>query len=186
MLEDDEIIKMFLDRREEAIKFASDKYGGLCSTVSYNILRSNEDAKECVNDALYKAWETIPPNKPNKLSAYLAKITRNIALDRYRFFHRKKRDAFTEILEESEDIYINAASVEQQADSMALSEAISDFLHKQTLKSRKIFLCRYWLCESAETIAAKFGVKIGAVYTSLSRTRSDLKEYLKKEGFYVE
>lgn len=185
-MEDEEIIKMFFDRKEEAIKFASNKYGALCSTVSYNILRSSEDAKECVNDAMYKAWETIPPNNPKKLSAYLAKITRNIALDRYRFFHRKKREAFAEILEESEDIYISAASVEQQADSRALSEAISSFLRRLTSKNRKIFLCRYWLCESAEAIAAKFGVKTGAVYTSLSRTRSDLKEFLKKEGFYVE
>lgn len=185
-MKDEEIIEMFFDRNEEAIKAASDKYGALCNTVSYNILRSSEDAKECVNDALYKAWETIPPNKPKILSAYLAKIARNISLDRYRFFRRKKRDAFTEILEESEDIYISAASVEQQADSKALTEAISCFLRNLPSKKRKMFLCRYWLCESTEEIETKFGVNKNALYTTLSRIRKDLKEYLKKEGFYVD
>ena len=185
-MEDEKIIEMFFDRREEAIKAASNKYGALCTTVSYNILRSTEDAKECVNDTMYKAWETIPPNKPKILSAYLAKIARNIALDRYRFFSRKKRDAFMEVLEESEDVYISENTVEQQIDGMTLAEAISAFLRKQPSQKRKMFLCRYWLCESAEDIAVKFGVNKNAVYTALSRTRADLKEYLKKEGFYVE
>ena len=185
-MEDEKIIEMFFDRREEAIKAASNKYGALCTTVSFNILRSTEDAKECVNDTMYKAWETIPPNRPKLLSAYLAKIARNIALDRYRFFRRKKRDVFTEVLEESEDIYISENSVEQQIDGKNLAEAISTFLRKQPSQKRKMFLCRYWLCESAEDIAVKFGMNKNAVYTSLSRTRTDLKEYLKKEGFYVE
>lgn len=185
-MEDEEIIKMFFDRKEEAIKAASDKYGALCNTVSYNILRSREDARECVNDALYKAWETIPPNKPKILSAYLAKIARNISLDRYRFFRRKKRDAFTEILEESEDIYISAGTVEQQADGKALTEAISRFLWGLPTKKRKMFLCRYWLCESTEEIEAKFGVNKNALYTALSRIRKELKEYLEKEGFYID
>lgn len=185
-MEDEEIIEMFFDRKEEAIKAASDKYGALCNTVSYNILRSTEDAKECVNDTMYKAWDTIPPNKPKILSAYLAKIARNIALDRYRFFRRKKRDAFTELLEESEDIYISADTVEQQVDGKTLAETISAFLRKQTSQKRRMFLCRYWLCESTEDISVKFGVNKNAVYTALSRTRTDLKEYLKKEGFYVE
>lgn len=185
-MEDEKIIEMFFNRKEEAIKAASDKYGALCGTVSFNILRSSEDAKECVNDTMYKAWETIPPKKPEILSAYLAKIARNIALDRYRFFRRRKRDAFTELLEEAEDIYISADSVEQRIDGKSLAEAISAFLKRQSAQKRGMFLCRYWLCESAEVIAAKFGINKNAVYTSLSRTRADLKEYLKKEGFYVD
>lgn len=185
-MDDKEIIEMFFNRKEEAIKAASLKYGALCTTVSYNILRSSEDAKECVNDTMFKAWETIPPNKPKMLSAYLAKIARNIALDRYRFFRREKRDGFAEILEETEDIYISPATVEQQADGKALTEAISCFLHELPVKKRKMFLCRYWLCESTEEIAAKFSLNKNAVYTALSRTRKELKEYLEKEGFYVD
>lgn len=185
-MEDEEIIKMFFDRKEEAIKAAHSKYGALCSRVSYNILRSGEDAKECVNDAMYKAWETIPPNKPKSLSSYLAKIARNIALDRYRFSHRKKRDGLADISEETEDIYISPDTVEQQAEGKALAEAISRFLRELPEKKRKIFLCRYWLCEDVENIAVKFDSNKNAVYTALSLIRKDLKEYLKKEGFYVE
>lgn len=185
-MEDEEIIKMFFDRNEEAIKATHSKYGALCSRVSYNILQSGEDAKECVNDAMYKAWETIPPNKPKSLSAYVAKIARNIALDRYRFSHRKKRDGLNDINEETEDIYINADTVAQQAEGKALGETISRFLRGLSEKKRGMFLCRYWLCEDVESIAVKFGSNKNAVYTALSLIRKDLKEYLKKEGFYVE
>lgn len=185
-LEDEEIIKMFFDRSEEAIKAVNSKYGALCNRVSLNILHSSEDAKECVNDTMYKVWETIPPNKPKSLSAYLAKIARNIALDRYRFSHRKKREGFTELFEETEDIYIGADTVAQQAEGKALGEAISRFLRELPEKKRKMFLCRYWLCEDVDIIAEKFGSNKNAVYTALSLIRKDLKEYLKKEGFYVE
>lgn len=185
-MEDEEIIKMFFDRSEEAIKALHSKYGALCNKVSYNILHSGEDAKECVNDAMYKAWETIPPNKPKSLSAYVAKIARNIALDRYRFSHRKKREGLNEICEETEDIYISADTVAQQAEGKALGEAISKFLREQPEKKRKMFLCRYWLCEDVDIIAEKFSSNKNAVYTALSLIRKDLKEYLKKEGFYVE
>ena len=185
-MEDEEIIKMFFDRSEQAIKATQSKYGALCTRISLNILHSGEDAKECVNDTMYKAWETIPPNKPKSLSAYLAKIARNLALDRYRFSHRKKREGLTELFEETEDIYIGADTVAQQAEGKALGEAISRFLRKQPEKKRKMFLFRYWLCEDVDTIAAKLGSNKNAVYTGLSLIRKDLKEFLKKEGFYVE
>ncbi len=185
-MEDEEIIEMFFERKEAAIKEAHSKYGGLCSQISYNILKSAEDAKECVNDTMLRAWETIPPNKPKYLSAYFAKIARNISLDRYRFYRRKKRDSFSCILEESDEIYISKATVEQQVEGKAVAEAVSCFLRELTPKKRKMFLYRYWLCESADVIAAKLNTDKGAVYTALSRIRRDLKVYLQKEGFDVE
>lgn len=185
-MEDEEIIEMFFERKESAIKEADAKYGALCNSISYNILKSAEDAKECVNDTMLRAWETIPPNRPKILSAYFAKIARNISLDRYRFFRRKKRDSFSEILEESDEIYISGATVEQQAEGRAVAEAVSCFLRGLAPKKRKMFLCRYWLCESTDSIAAKLNSDKGTVYTALSRIRKDLKEYLKKEGFDVE
>lgn len=185
-MEDEEIIELFFARNEEAVKAAAEKYGALCRSISLNILRSAEDAKECVNDTMLKAWETIPPNRPKSLSAYLAAIARNIALDRYRFYRRKKRDAFLEILEEASEVFISNALVEQRSEEQALIEAINGFLEKLSSKKRRIFLSRYWLCESISAISEKNCMKPKAVYAALDRTRKELKDYLKKEGFDID
>lgn len=184
-MEDREIIAMFFNRSETAIEKASQKYGGLCYTVSNNILNNSEDAKECVNDTMLKAWNTIPPQKPKCLSAYLAKIARNLALDRYRFYHRKKRDCFTEILEEAEDVFISEDLAEQEACRKELVNAINKFLGKLSDKKRRIFLGRYWFCESVGDLAKKYGSSENVISVTLSRTRKELKDYLKKEGFDI-
>lgn len=185
-MEDKEIVKRFFDRSESAIEAAYRKYGGLCYTVSNNILNSSEDSKECVNDTMLRAWNTIPPQKPKSLSAYLAKIARNLALDRYRFCHRKKRDCFSEVLEEAEDVFISEDMVERETDKKELMNAVNSFLERLSDKKRRIFLGRYWFCESVGDLAKKYGSNENVISVNLSRTRRALKEYLKKEGFDIE
>ena len=184
-VEDEEIVAMFFQRSESALKAASQKYGGLCYTVSDNILHNAEDSKECVNDTMLKAWNTIPPQKPKSLSAYLAKIARNLALDKYRFYHRKKRSCFTEILEEAEEVFISEDTVEQEAYRKEIVNAINKFLGRLSDKKRRIFLGRYWFCESVSDLAKKYKSSEGAVAVTLSRIRRELKEYLRKEGFDI-
>lgn len=184
-MEDGKIIAMFFERNESALKAVFQKYGGLCYTVSDNILHNAEDSKECVNDTMLKAWNTIPPQKPKSLSAYLAKIARNLALDKYRFYHRKKRSCFTEILEEVEEIFISEDSVEQEAYRKEIVNAINKFLGKLSDKKRRIFLGRYWFCESVSDLAKKYKSSENAVSVTLSRTRRELKDYLRKEGFDI-
>ncbi len=185
-MEDCEIVEMFFNRKEEAISAASEKYGGLCLNIAYNILQSSEDSKECVNDTMFKAWESIPPQKPKLLGAYLSKIVRNFALDRYRFNHRKKRDCFEEILEEAEEMFIGENSVAGELERAEMTKAINGFLHSISQKKRRMFLGRYWLCETVGELAAKFNTNENTVSATLSRTRRELMEYLKKEGFEVE
>ena len=184
-VEDEEIVAMFFQRSESALKAVSQKYGGLCYTVSDNILHNAEDSKECVNDTMLKAWNTIPPKKPKSLSAYLAKIARNLALDKYRFYHRKKRSCFTEILEEAEEVFISEDTVEQEAYRKEIVNAINKFLGRLSDKKRRIFLGRYWFCESVSDLAKKYKSSEGAVAVTLSRIRRELKEYLRKEGFDI-
>lgn len=186
ILEDKEITEMFLARKEEAISAATEKYGGLCLNIAFNILQNREDSKECVNDAMFKVWETVPPQKPQKLAAYLSKIVRNIALDKYRFTHRKKRGCFAEVLEEAEEMYISPNLVEQETERKEMVKAINAFLYSLSPKKRSMFLGRYFLCETLEELSAKFGTNQNTISATLSRTRRELMEYLKKEGYDVE
>ena len=90
-MEDRQIIDMYFQRLEDAIVETKNKYGRLLVLVAMGILKNMEDALECENDTYMKAWNSIPPQKPNILSAFLSKITRNISLDRYDAMHAEKR-----------------------------------------------------------------------------------------------
>ncbi|MCM1298247.1 MAG: RNA polymerase sigma factor [[Eubacterium] siraeum] len=185
-MEDTEIIGLFWQRKQSAISAASEKYGGLCNNVAYNILKNKEDSQECVNDTFLRAWNTIPPQKPKALAAYLAKITRNLALDKYRFEHRKKRGILTNIEEEAQEIFISEDTAQNEAERKELVETINGFLKGLPSKKRMIFMKRYWLLDSIKDIAAAFGMEENSVSVSLMRTRRELKAYLEKRGFDVD
>ena len=100
---DDEILQLFYHRVEYAISAVEEKYGRLCRSVARGILKDERDVEECVNDTCMRAWNAIPPEKPRSLEAYLVRITRNLALDRYAYHHSQKREtALTEAYEELE------------------------------------------------------------------------------------
>lgn len=183
---DEAIIDMYFDRDEEAIRASDIKYGRYCIAVADNILANLEDAEECVNDTWLRAWNAIPPERPNVLKLFFARITRNLAINRYRASNAKKRGCgeITAVLEELEGC-ISDKSTESMFDSAELSRAVNSFLEELEARERAIFLRRYFFAEDTETIAMRYAIKNGNVRTVLSRTRKKLKAYLIKEGFTV-
>lgn len=184
ILNDSEIIELFNNRDEKAIEEAQKKYGTLCARVSKNILHNYWDAEECVNEALWKAWDSIPPQKPKYFSAFLVKIAKNIALNKYKAQHSEKRGngVISLVLEETEDLLLYG-SLEEETERKEIIKAINAFLEKQPAKKRIIFVRRYWFCDSVSQIAADNGISEGSVSVMLHRTREKLKKYLQKRGF---
>ena len=183
-MEDRDIVTLYWDRSEAAIHETQQKYGKYCYTIAYNILYSHEDAEECVNDTYVKAWETMPPEKPLRLSAYLGKITRNIALNRYAHNHADKRDAhLTEVYDEAADEI--SASEKSLPDELILKEAINSFVAALPKETRVIFVRRYWYMSPVGDIAKDYGLPVGTVKSILSRTRKRFKAHLEKEGIYL-
>ena len=93
-MQDQQIVALFLERSENAVRELSNKYGTLCKTLSYHIVRNEQDAEECVNDAYLAVWNTIPPETPNPLKAYICRIVRNLSLKKYHANTARKRDSF--------------------------------------------------------------------------------------------
>jgi len=183
-MEDEKIIALYWERNEDAIRETEIKYGKYCRTVAYNVLRSREDADECVNDTWNSAWNAMPPEKPNRLSSFLARITRNIAIDRYRYNGAQKRGAEVEsaIDEYWECIPNGDAPIE---DEFLLRQAINGFLASLDTRTRVIFLRRYWYSMSVKDIAGGMRLSEGHVSVILHRTRSKFRDYLTKEGIFV-
>lgn len=184
-MEDGKIIELFFLRSEQAVVELSYKYGKICRRIAYNILCNPEDAEECVNDTFLGAWTSIPPQKPNPLSTYVCKITRNIALKRHRYNTAKKRNSIYDVsfseLEECIPATQNAVSCTEED----LTEIIENFLDSLDKRSRILFVKRYWYAESIKTIAEEFDMTENSVTVKLLRIRNKLKTYLEKKGIWV-
>ena len=184
-MDDNAIVEMFFERDERAVSAIRLKYGGYCRAIALNILGNEQETEECLNDTYLKAWENIPPEKPRILSAFLAKLTRNLAIDRYRKNRAQKRGGSeTELIfEELEGCVSGGGSVEAAAERREVLAAVNRFLEKLPARQRVMFVSRYCCCENVRSIAARFGIKENNVSVTLNRTRTKLREYLKKEGY---
>ncbi len=183
-MEDRQIVDLYWARSEDAIEKTQEKYGKYCLYIAKNILGSDEDAEECVNDAYVNVWNSIPPNRPEKLSAFIGKITRNLALNRISYKKAKKRAGQSElVLEELEECL--PAMQGDPSDELLLRDALNCFLASLPRLTRMIFMKRYWYMASVRDIANDCGVGESRVKVTLMRTRTKLKEYLEKEGINI-
>ena len=186
-MEDQKIIELYFARDERALEATSEKYGSYCHSLAYAILGNDADAEEAVSDTWFRAWNAIPPQRPKVLKLFLAKITRNLALNTYRAQRTQKRGG-SEVelaLEELGECVSTRGSVQDELDARELGHMIQKFLQTQPRRERSMFLCRYFGIESLTSIAARHGITEANARKILTRTRNKLKEYLTKEGYTV-
>lgn len=183
-MDDAKIIDLYFDRDETAITETGRKYGAYCRSIAWNILQSTEDSEECVNDTWLRAWNAMPPQKPNVLRQFLAKITRNLSLDRWRTAQAQKRGggAAEIALEELGECVCGSADPATQLELEELKTAIGGFLQGLPERDRNVFLRRYFYLEDTAAIARRYVLRQANVRLILSRTRQKLKDYLQKEG----
>ena len=186
-MDDRQIIELYNERSETAISETADKYGKYCYYIAYHILYNEQDSEECVNDTYLRAWGAIPPHCPNNLSAFLGKITRNLALNRYRYYTREKRGLgqTSIVLDELQECVPDSISTEQAVEEKQLVEALNRFLHELPIEKRMMFLRRYWYMSSIQEIAQDYEISEGKVKMSLLRIRNKLKQTLEKEGIVL-
>lgn len=186
-MRDTEIVQLYLERSERAISASLEKYRAYCRKIAVNILGSQEDAEDCLNDVFMKAWELIPPNEPENLSTFLGKLTRNTAKNMRRDSRAQKRGGGETdlVFEELSEIISGNSDVERAAENRELIAEINSFLKKLPAKKRNIFICRYWYCDSVEQIAVDFLTTENNINTILCRVRKDLREHLRKRGFEI-
>ena len=183
-MEDSKIIALFFDRSEQAITELSSKYEKLCMRIADNILGNEQDAEECVNDAFLGVWNTIPPQNPNPLKAYICRIVRNIAITRYHANTALKRNSHYDVaLEELEYCLFATNTPESTLHAKELSRLLDRFLSTLDTRSRVMFVRRYWYGDSVADIAAAFRVRPNSISVQLSRLRSKLRKFLIQEGY---
>lgn len=182
--EDQEILLLYQHRDQQALKETEAQYGTLCRTVAHNILGSREDAEECVSDALLNAWNAIPPAKPRNFCAYLLRLVRNHAINRYHANRSAKRGDghLPQALEELSECVPSRDNVESELDRRAVLQSIIRFLDQLPEQQRHLFVRRYWYASSVTELATDFGMTENHVSVTLSRIRKRLHAQLEKEG----
>ena len=179
---DSQIIALFWDRNEDAIRETDAAYGRRLYAISNQILCQRQEAEESVSDTYMKAWETMPPQKPLYFFAYLAKICRNFSLARLQWNSAAKRNAIVVSLTQEMAECIPDRSMEQRLECEALGQLLNRFLESLSRDNRLIFLRRYWYADSVREIADRYGITESKVKTQLHRTRKKLQLFLEKEG----
>ena len=182
-MEDEEIVFLFLHRKENAIQEVQSKYHNYCYSIANHMLRSPEDSKEVLNDAYMAAWNTIPPNQPENLATYLGKIVRRLSLKKLRYEHAEKRGSSDAVVafHELENCISVGQLVEDQIEVHRITDIINAFLECLPLEERQVFLCRYWYYDSISEISQRFHFSQSKVKMMLKRTRDRLSRQLKKE-----
>ena len=176
-MDDLEIIELYFCRDEKALTETARKYGNYCYTVAFSVLNSMEDSKETVNDTYLELWNTIPPERPTVLSAFIGKITRRLAIGRWRKNTAVKRGGgeFEATLDELSECISDNTNVEKIVEGKLVVSTINEFLKKLPDTERNVFICRYWYADSVKSVAKQFGFSESKVKSMLMRTRTKLE-----------
>lgn len=183
-MDDSKIIGLYWARSEQAISETAKKYGRYCHAIAYSILRNDADSEECVNDTYLRAWDAIPPQRPNKLQAFLGKITRNLSLNKWEKLLAEKRggEQAALILDELSECIPDNGDAAHTVENMVIRDALDRFLDELPAETRKMFVRRYFYMSSVKEIANAYGFSESKVTVTLFRTRKKLKSALEKEG----
>ena len=185
-MEDRQIIDLYWQRDETAIAETDTKYGGFCRRISTNILHNPWDSEECVSDAYSRCWDTMPPQRPGSLRAYLGTILRNLSISRYRSEHAQKRFSGAEtLLSELGDCGPAPENVQRTVEAGELAELIDRWLRGLEREERALFIRRYWNGDSVKLLAGELGLRPNALTKRLLRLRESLRRELEREGICV-
>lgn len=183
-MNDEQIVSLYFERDENAILESKNRYGAYCTAIAMNILHNESDSEECVSDTWLGAWRSIPPHRPANLATYFGKITRNLSINRYKKNHAERRadGEFALSLSELDECLPGGRTVDDEEATKWIGESINRFLHAQKPLERRIFVCRYFYCDSIAEIAARHGLSESHVKSTLFRVRARLRIHLEKDG----
>ena len=183
-MDEQKLLELYVAQDERAVEETEKRYGKLCFKIAFNILGSNEDAKECVNDTYLALWNSIPRSRPDDLTAFVCKVARNQALKKAEYLQRQKRSSFTVSLDELSELFAEPSALDNIEDG-ELGKLINGFLASEKEAARNVFIRKYFFFDSIEDISRRYSFSVSKVKSILFHTRNKLKRYLKEHGVEI-
>ncbi len=186
-ISDEQIMDLYCDRNEQAILETDTKYGNMLFTIAYNILYDPLDSEECKNDTYLGVWNAIPPSRPTVFFAFISKIMRNIATNRYKERISQKRipSELTISMEELQEVLHSTNTPEVEYTAKELGKLISEYIRGLTERQRFIFFARFYYAKTMDHIAKEYGISGATVYREITKIKEGLKTYLERKGVYL-
>ena len=184
-MDDEKITELLFARDESGIAALRESYGRLLKSVAFGVLHSEQDAEECESETLLRAWNSIPPARPQRLAAYLCRMARRLALDRCDYNRAAKRSGTVLPIDELAECIGGGFGAEDLLTENELTRLLNEFLRAQDYNTRVIFMRRFWFGETTKEIAKRLHASESMVKSRLSRTLKRLREYLRKEGYDI-
>ena len=184
-MEDQAIVELFWRREEQAIAETQHKYGNYLLKIASGFLADPMDREESVSDTYMAAWNSIPPQRPTALSAYLSKLLRRISIDRLRRLTAQKRGGteYDLSLSELAGCVAGGPGPEDSLEKKRLAQALNAFVRDLSPQERALFVGRYFFMDRLKDVASYCGMRESKAKSMLFRIRCRLREYLEKEGF---
>ena len=161
MRSEEEIIDLIVNRDESVMSELMDKYQRPLMRLAMNMLDSEEDARECVNDTFYEVW-----------------ICRHLICKRIEYDKALKRSSNVIELTSEMEQCIGREDNLPDGDEERLGELLDQFLKGVPVQKRNMFIQRYWYSEPIRTIAQLQGKSESTVKVTLHRMRKELKLFL--------
>ena len=184
---DEQIIELYWQRNENAIQETDKKYGQFLFKIAYNILHDRLDCEECQNDTYLGVWNAIPPTRPIAFPAFITQIMRNIAINRFKEKTSKKRipSELTVSMEDVNDTLHSDDTVDAKYEAEEVGKIINDYVRQLSNRQRYIFIDRFYLAESVETIATDLSISVPTVYREIDKIKQSLKLYLERNEVFI-
>ena len=168
-MEDVKITELLASRDQTGLSELKRKYYRLILKVCRGILRSPEDAEEVANDTLLAVWNGTPPEDPDDLKAYICRIARRKAINRFHYNTAAMRNA--DLLTELDECIPSGYSVEDAAEKAELTAALNEWLGTLDEKKRQLFIQRYFYMLSAKEAAKSVSMTPTAAKTARDKNR---------------
>ena len=187
VIADEQIIELYWQRNENAIQETDKKYGQFLFGIAYNILHDRLDCEECQNDTYLGVWNAIPPTRPIAFPAFITQIMRNIAINRFKEKTSKKRipSELTVSIEDVNNILHSGDTVAAEYEAEEVGRIINDYVRQLSDRQRYIFIDRFYLAESVETIASDLSISVPTVYREIERIKQGLKLHLERNDIFI-
>ena len=184
---DEQIINLYWVRNEAAIEKTDVKYGKFLFKIAYNILHDEHSCEECKNDTYLGTWNAIPPTRPAVFPAFITRIMRRIAINRYKEKTSKKSivSNFSVSIDELYNTLHSDTDVEKEYEAHELGEIINDYVRSLSKRNQYIFIGRFYMNDSVESIANKLNATASSVYKALERLKKGLKLCLERKEVWI-
>ena len=188
-MQDRELMALYRAGDKRAATESEARYGGSCIRIARNILDNSHEADVCVTDACAIPLDAPPHDEQINPEIYLGKLTRELAIGRFKASQSAKRgeSLFQVILDELSTCAPAGSTgfgsgFDDETEAATVGASINRFLRKQKGEVRDLFICRYFYAESLGEISRRFGLSEKRVHALLRRTREKLRKHLESEG----